>query len=129
MTFHYLLVPIKVTGASMQPTYRDGSVNFINRVSYMHKNPKRGDVVILHEGRDLIIKRVIGLPGERITLDRGVFKIDGIPLVDQFSNIPVYWEIRPVTLGPDDFYVIGDNRRASIFGKFKRSEILGKAVF
>src|SRR5688500_1187237 len=47
LIFHYLLVPIKVTGASMTPTYRDGSLNFINRLSYAHKRPARGDVVIL----------------------------------------------------------------------------------
>ena len=63
--FHYLLLPIKVSGASMTPTYRDGSLNFVNRLSYTHKAPKRGDVVVLRDGEDLILKRVIAMPGER----------------------------------------------------------------
>src|SRR5438067_2112383 len=51
--FHYLLVPIKVIGASMTPTYRDGAVNLVNRLAYSRKGPKRGDVVVLHDGEDL----------------------------------------------------------------------------
>jgi len=47
--FHYMLVPIKVSGASMTPTYRDGSVNLINRLAYTKHAPMRGDVVVLHD--------------------------------------------------------------------------------
>jgi signal peptidase I len=129
MTFHYLLVPIKVTGASMTPTYRDGSLNFINRLSYAKRAPRRNDVVILNDGEDLILKRVIAVPGERVTLEQGVFYINGEPLQDQFSKSRVNWEFDPVTLGPDEYFVIGDNRTYSIFGKFERRQIVGKIFF
>jgi signal peptidase I len=129
LVFHHLLIPIKVTGASMTPTYRDGSVNFINRLSYAAKPPKRGDVVILRDGEDLILKRVIALPGERVELDRGQFRINGQPLRDRFSMQPVNWDFDPLLLGPNEYFVIGDNRTYSIFGKFSRDQILGKIFF
>ena len=127
--FHYLLVPIKVTGASMTPTYRDGSVNFINRLSYAHRAPRRGDVVILRDGEDLILKRVIAVPGEHIELKQGRFYINGAPLNDRFSDQTVNWDFRPTILRPDEYFVIGDNRTYSIFGAYQRQQILGKIFF
>ena len=129
ITSQYLLVPIKITGASMSPTYRDGSLNFVNRLSYSTAAPRRGDVVVIRDGEDLILKRVIAIPGERVTLEHGVFKINGAPLHDQFSQFRVNWEIEPVQLGQDDYFVIGDNRVYSMFGKFRREQILGKIIF
>src|SRR3954463_15651803 len=78
--FHYLLVPIKVIGASMTPTYRDGAVNLVNRLILPRKAPKRGDVVVLHDGEDMILKRIIALPGETVALEDGQFRINGVPL-------------------------------------------------
>jgi signal peptidase I len=127
--FHYLLVPIKVIGASMTPTYRDGAVNLINRLAYSRKAPRRGDVVVLHDGEDMILKRIIALPGETVALEDGQFQINGVPLHDQFSVDPVISDFDPVTLGADEYFVIGDNRTASIFGKFSKNAILGKIVF
>jgi signal peptidase I len=126
---HFLLVPIKVVGASMMPTYRDGAVNMVNRLAYAHGSPKRGDVVVLHDGQDLILKRIIAVPGETIELDRGRFKINGAPLRDEFSVTRIEADFDPITLGPNEYFVIGDNRAASIFGKFPKQAILGKIVF
>src|ERR1044071_6419341 len=83
--FHYLLLPIKVIGASMTPTYRDGTVNLVNRLADAHSSPRRGDVVVLHDGEDLILKRIIALPGETVCFQRGRITINGIALHDQFS--------------------------------------------
>src|SRR5688500_9663084 len=79
LLFHYLLVPIKVIGASMTPTYRDGTVNLVNRLAYSRRTPKRGDVVVLHDGDDLILKRIIAVPGETVSLEYGRIKINGAP--------------------------------------------------
>jgi len=129
VVFHYLLLPIKVIGASMTPTYRDGTVNLVNRLAYAHKAPKRGDVVVLHDGEDLILKRIIALPGEKVSLVCGRIRINGIPLHDQFSFERIGGDSDAYTLGPDEYFVIGDNRGASIFGKFPKHAILGKIVF
>jgi signal peptidase I len=127
--FHYLLVPIKVIGASMTPTYRDGAVNLVNRLAYAHRQPKRGDVVVLHDGEDLILKRIIALPGETVSFDLGRIRINGTKLDDQFSLDPIPADSDTITLGADEYFVIGDNRTASIFGKFPKHAILGKIVF
>lgn len=130
LSFQYFLVPIKVSGASMSPTYRDGSVNFINRLSYAAAEPKRGDVVVIEDDdNDLILKRVVAVPGEIVTLHYGELCINGQPVHDQFSKHPINWELDPVVLGPNEYFVIGDNRTASIFGKYRRDHILGKIVF
>jgi len=127
--FHYLLLPIKVIGASMTPTYRNGAVNFVNRFAYAHRQPKRGDVVVLHDGEDLILKRIIALPGETVSFERGRIRINGAPLHDQFSLDPIPADSEALTLGPEEYFVIGDNRPASVFGKFPKHAILGKIVF
>jgi signal peptidase I len=129
LLFHYLLVPIKVIGASMTPTYRDGAVNLVNRLAYAHASPKRGDVVVLHDGEDLILKRIIAVPGETVSLDRGRIRINGAPFHDPFSVQRIGAYAETVTLGPDEYFVIGDNREASMFGKFPKNAILGKIVF
>src|ERR1043166_5216037 len=103
--FHYLLVPIKVIGASMTPTYRDGAVNLINRLAYAHKAPKRGDVVVLHDGEDLILKRIIAVPGETVTLEGGRICINGAPLHDQFSFEFIPADFERLVLGPDEYFV------------------------
>lgn len=127
--FHYLLVPIKVTGVSMTPTYRDGAVNFVNRLAYSYATPRRGDVVVIHDGEDLILKRIVGVPGETVSLHRGHLRINGVLLNDQFSPQRIHAASEIVTLGPNEYFVIGDNREASMFGKFPKTAILGKIVF
>ena len=127
--FHYLLVPIKVVGASMTPTYHNGAVNLVNRLAYTRTAPQRGDVVVLHDGEDLILKRIIALPGETVSLTRGRIAINGVFVHDQFSVELVPADSESLTLGADEYFVIGDNRSASIFGKFPKHAILGKLVF
>ena len=127
--FHYLLVPIKVVGASMTPTYRYGAVNLVNRLAYAQASPKRGDVVVLHDGEDLILKRIIAVPGETVSLDRGRISINGVPFHDDFSLHRIGAYAETITLGADEYFVIGDNREASMFGKFPKNAILGKIVF
>jgi signal peptidase I len=129
LLFHYLLVPIKVMGVSMSPTYRDGAVNLINRLAYSYAAPKRGDVVVINDGEDLILKRIVAIPGETVTLDRGRIRINGVLLKDQFSLQRIQAASETLTLGQNEYFVIGDNREASMFGKFPQTAILGKIVF
>jgi signal peptidase I len=127
--FHYLLLPIKVMGVSMTPTYRDGAVNLVNRLAYSYAAPKRGDVVVIHDGEDLILKRIVAIPGETVSLDGGLLRVNGVLLKDQFSLQRISAASEKMTLGQDEYFVIGDNREASIFGKFPKTAILGKIVF
>ena len=73
--FKGVLIPVRVTGRSMEPTYRDGRVNFINRLAYHRGAPQRGDVVGLRRApsRLLVLKRIVGMPGERVSIRQGEF--------------------------------------------------------
>ncbi len=129
--FGVLLVPIRVTGNSMYPTYRDGQINFVNRYSYKHAPPQRGDVVALKAAGEqmLLLKRIIGLPGETIALRGGRILIDGRAYQDQFSGNPVSQLRKSQKLGDDEYFVIGDNRRISELYFIQRWQIVGKLLF
>ena len=71
--FGFVLLPVHVDGPSMLPTYKNGSVNLVNVLAYVSHEPQRGDVVaVLYAGRHLMLmKRIIGLPGETVTFTNG----------------------------------------------------------
>jgi signal peptidase I len=127
--FHNLLVPIQIIGSSMSPTYLNGSLNLVNRLSYTKRPPHRGDVIALRADGELLLKRIVALPGESVGISNGKIQINGHPLADQFSFEKIPWEMEAVHLGKDEFFVIGDNRAASIFCKVPKNDILGKTVF
>jgi signal peptidase I len=127
--FHQLLVPIQIIGSSMSPTYSNGSLNLVNRWSYAGRLPHRGDVIAVRADGELLLKRIVGLPGEKVAIVNGEIEVNGSPLSDEFSRFKVPWEMDPVRLGVNEFFVIGDNRSASIFCKVRKTDILGKTVF
>jgi signal peptidase I len=127
--FHRLLVPIQIVGSSMAPTYHTGSLNLVNRWSYGKHAPLRGDVVALRADDELLLKRIVALPGETIAIVNGELQVNGHALADQFSAHKIPWEMDPIPLHADEFFVIGDNRAASVFCKVKKHDILGKVVF
>ena len=127
--FHHLLVPIQIIGSSMAPTYLSGSLNLVNRWSYGKHVPIRGDVIALRSEDELLLKRIVALPGETIAIINGELQVNGAPLSDQFSGRRIPWEMDAIYLQSDEYFVIGDNRAASVFGKVKKNDILGKVVF
>jgi signal peptidase I len=130
MFFHQLLVPIQIIGSSMSPTYRNGSLNLVNRMSYTkHHPPHRGDVVVLRAEGEVLLKRIVALPGETVAIEDGAVKINGRRLADEFSMTFIPWEMDRASLGENEYFVIGDNRAASVFFKVRREDILGKIIF
>ena len=134
--FGFALIPFRITGSSMEPAYRDGGVNFANRLVYLLRQPRRGDVVAIRmvAGRHvMLLKRIVGLPGERIAIKDGVVTVNGADLDEPYLVKPWRWHREELLLGPDEYYVIGDNRRmpqsAHDFGKFKAELIVGKVLF
>jgi len=126
----WVLWPVQVSGDSMTPTYQNGQPNFINKLAYLSRGPQRGDVVGVRVGRgDCYFKRIIGLPGEKISFHRGTVLVNGQPLVEPYIEHPLLWILPPVQLGPDDYFVMGDNRTASMLGAVARHSIVGKAMF
>jgi signal peptidase I len=114
----------------MSPTYRNGSLNLVNRWSYTRKHlPNRGDVVALSLDGELLLKRIVALPGERVSIQNGALRINDRRLADPFSASAIPWEMDPITLQPGEYFVIGDNRAASIFCRVAKQDILGKTIF
>jgi signal peptidase I len=138
----YVLLPIRVDGPSMLPNYRENSVNVVNRLAYVRQEPQRGDVVaIRHSGVSLLsgksimlMKRVVGLPGESIEFINGRLLINGQPVDEPYVKYSCSWEFRPDhwQLGDDEYYVVGDNRSMSYEdhkqGTAKRERIVGKVM-
>jgi len=142
VVFRFVLLPVRVQGVSMFPTYRDGSVNFINRLAYLHHEPKRGDVVGLRLGGAndpfrtpgiMFMKRIVGLPGETISFSHGRLLINGIALSEPYLHGPCNWNAAPVTDSSTQYYLVGDNRTMPQewheHGRAERQQIVGEVLF
>ena len=133
--FKWVFIPIRAEGISMEPTYRSGSLNLVNRLAYRYRSPARGDIVgiKLAGPHVLYVKRIIGLPGEHLSIERGQVYINGAPLSEPYVKNRRGWDVSEVTLTPREYYVIGDNRgmRAADhdFGRVDVSRILGRVIF
>lgn len=126
---HWIMWPVQIDGESMAPNYDDGQPAIINRLAYLSNGPQRGDVVGLRVGQEFYIKRIIGLPGERIEFLRDKVLVNGRPLAEPYPVKPLLWRLAPVQLGANDYYVMGDNRTASKLGPISRERIIGKSMF
>jgi signal peptidase I len=137
VVFKFILLPIRVTGESMFPTYRNGQVKFVNRLAYLKNEPQRGDVVAVEfAGKEvLLLKRVIALPGETFQVKNGEVLINGEKLAEPYANgkIPAsvgnrlgYTE--PIPMGTKEYMVLGDNRNISEGYIKERRQIIGKVL-
>lgn len=135
VTFGWILIPIRTDGISMLPTYEPGRFHFVNRLAFLTSEPARGDIVAvrLARGRAFYVKRVIGLPGERIAIARGQVAVDGTPLEEPYVVHRRPWDLPEIALGPREYFVVGDNRGMNAsdhdFGGVDRDRIAGKIVF
>lgn len=140
---YYIAQPFIVSGSSMEPNFHTGEYLIINELAYHLHNPERGDIIVFKYPKDntqYFIKRVIGLPGERVRIEENKvivyntdhpngFVLDETYLPKTTMTFPV-GSGDPVTLGPDEFFVLGDNRVASsdsrFWGPVPRNDIVGK---
>jgi signal peptidase I len=135
ITFKWVLVPIRTEGSSMLPTYDTDRLNLVNRLAYLGALPQRRDVVAIQMAGPhvLYVKRVIGLPGERVSVVDGIVNINGAPLPEPYVRHRRPWQVEEVTLAPNEYFVIGDNRGMAAgdhdFGRVDISKILGRVVF
>lgn len=135
VVFKFVLIPIRVTGISMEPTYRNGGINFINRLSYAKSKPQRGDVVGIQLAgyHVMLLKRIVGLPGERVAIIAGRVLIDGRPQTEPYTTANENWVREEVRLGAQEYFVVGDNRVMSIelhdMREVDESRIVGKVIF
>ena len=128
-------IRVVVDGWSMYPTLAPGEYVLFDRLPYRREVPKRGDVAlargVLADGR-AIIKRVVGVPGDRVQLSRGALTVNGVPGDDAaFPDDASQAQNGEWTLGYDEFFLLGDAWEFSTdsrsFGPVPRSAIVGRA--
>ncbi len=139
-TIHFIGQRTVVNGHSMDNTLRDGESLIVDKLTYRFSDPKRYDIVIFPSpdgDNSYFIKRVIGLPGETVQIVDEEVYIDGEPLGENYGIAPIeYYGIaeEPLTLGEDEYFVLGDNRPVSRDSRYEdvglidRSELKGRAI-
>lgn len=132
ITFKFVLLGIRVTGQSMEPTYRSGQIKFVNRLAYRKAPPQRFDVVAVASPtikNVLILKRVLGLPGETIGLRGGIIFVNGEPLKEPYVKGKTSFRLRQDrTLQPREYFVIGDNRDVTDAFLVYENQIVGRVL-
>ncbi|RIK43248.1 MAG: signal peptidase I [Chloroflexi bacterium] len=133
LTVHLFLAQATIVyGQSMEPNLSERQRLIIDKFSYRLQPPQRNDIVVLDiPGMDeMLVKRVIGLPGETIEIRDGVVYVNGDPAAEPFPHELGYQSMKAVTLGPLSYFVMGDNRDNSndsrTFGPVKREYIIGR---
>lgn len=112
----FIISPMRVDGSSMAPTLLDGERMIVEKVSYWFDGPERGDVVVCFYPNYTIscVKRVVGLPGETISITDGQIYINGEKLDEtSYWQDYIYYDLEPVEIPAGTVFVIGDNRNDS----------------
>ena len=130
----------KVIGSSMEPMLSDGDNLIVDKITYRFGDPQRFDIIVFpfrYAEKTYYIKRIIGLPGETVFIDEaGTIYINGEALKEHYGKEVITDPGRayePVTLGEDEYFVMGDNRNNSsdsrdpVVGNIHRDEFIGKA--
>lgn len=125
----------QVSGLSMAPHIASGEFVLINTVAYRLHGPSRGDIIAFHHDEptpQTFIKRVIGLPGDRVRIDRGRVFVNGAPLEEPYVRFPDERTFPEVTVPAGSLYVLGDNRADSedsrAFGFVAQNQVMGRAL-
>ena len=125
---------IRVDGFSMEPSLHTGEFVIVNKLAYRLGSPKIGDVIVFHYPRDPqqeYIKRVIGLPGDRVVVSDGQVTVNGAVLNEPYISAPPAYQTE-IIVPSDSLYVLGDNRNNSSdshnWGPVPLNYVVGKAI-
>lgn len=148
IVYLFLVRPHQVNGQSMVPNFQSGEYLLTDQLSYRFRSPKRGEVIVFHapqaahcpEGTGCdFIKRVIGLPGDSIEIRDGAIYVNDQYLAEPYipkdfrTTSGEYTKEKRITLGADEYFVVGDNRSYSsdsrAWGPIQADNIVGRAFF
>ncbi|MDE7017222.1 MAG: signal peptidase I [Lachnospiraceae bacterium] len=140
LAIHFVGQRTQVSGSSMEPKLSDGDNLIVDKITYRFKEPERYDIIVFpfqYEENTFYIKRIIGLPGETVYIDgEGNILINDKILEEGYGREIIREPGRayePITLGDDEYFVMGDNRNNSSdsrdpsVGNVKRDDIIGRA--
>jgi len=147
---YFVFQPFIVSGSSMEPNFTNGQYLVIDELSYHFSQPQRGQVIVMRYPRDekqYFIKRIIGLPGEKVQVDNGKVTIfneqhpEGVPLNEPYlpnqglsypHDTILIGGSKTLTLGKDEYFMMGDNRLASSdsrdWGPLPRKDMIGRVL-
>jgi signal peptidase I len=132
----FIFQPFLVQGISMEPNFKNGDYLIVDEITFRLIQPKRGEVVVFKSPispETILIKRIVGLPGEEVRISKGKVFINGEMLKEDYlkENTLTFPE-QKVTLNDKEYYLLGDNRAFSLdsrnFGPVKREKIIGRVV-
>lgn len=128
-----------IPSSSMEPTLQINDRLIIEKVSYRFQEPQRGDIVVFNPTqallernyRDAFIKRVVAIPGDTLQVTGGKVLLNGKPLEEDYIAQPPDYDFGPVTVPPDQYLVLGDNRNNSFdshyWGFVPKEKLIGRA--
>lgn len=133
----FIITPVRVNGTSMDPTLKNGEIMILNKIKYNKNDIKRFDIVVVKMDKELLIKRVIGLPNEEVKYVDNKLYINNEYVEETFLNDDVYTtnfsldDFKLKKIPENCYFVMGDNREVSLdsrtFGCFSKDKILGSA--
>ncbi len=129
--FGYVCTPLILEGTSMEPTYRNGSINFCWKWQSLYSKPKRFEVVAVRLAGSsvMLLKRVVALDGEQVEFRQGRLFVDGKEVEEPYVRYPCHWNLPPRKVEKGCLYVIGDNRNMPIeshfFGQTSIKRVVG----
>jgi len=129
--FNFVLIPFRIQGHSMAPTYQDGGFNFCNRLRFVFNGPQQHDVVAIRLAgqRIMLLKRVVALEGDVVEFRTGRLFVNSRPVEEPYVHDPFAWDLPPRTVARGHVYVVGDNRRVPMhihqFGQTAIDRIIG----
>lgn len=125
----FVVAPIRVNGSSMEKTLYDKDIMILDQISYRFSDIERFDIVVVEHNGEHLIKRVIGLPGEKVAYKDNKLYINGKQVVEDFSH-QLTNDFDEVMVPKGKYFVLGDNRSNStdsrVLGFFSRSDVKGK---
>lgn len=126
----FIITPIKVNGTSMNDTLYNKDIMILDKISYRFKSIKRFDIVVVKKNQEYLIKRVIGLPGDKVEYKDNKLYINDEEIEENFKHKETTDYLLEDTIPDGYYFVVGDNRGDSldsrIIGLIKEDEIIGK---
>ena len=135
LVIRFAIQSYRVSGPSMLPGLQTDDYVLVNKIAYLFHAPERGDVIVFHYPLDTsedFIKRVIGLPGDTVSLDNKTVQVDGVVLHEPYISEAYNPSGKTIKVPMDEYFVLGDNRPLSDdsrdWGFVPKADLVGKAV-